>query len=76
MASSPTRMRVYADRASSLKCLSRKVGYPTKPAALDAAERLMEQGRVDPGCHITPYLCDDCGDWHVYNRRIVDVRTT
>jgi hypothetical protein len=31
----------------------------------------MMAGRVDPGCHITPYLCDDCRRWHTRNRRIV-----
>jgi hypothetical protein len=76
MASTATRLRVPWERARTHKCESRKFGYPTKAAALDGAELLMEKGRVDPGCHITPYLCDDCGDWHVYNRRIVDVRTT
>lgn len=48
-----------------------KLGYVGKADALDAAERVMEQGRVSPGCHITPYLCTLCGDWHLYNRRIV-----
>lgn len=62
------------ERAQRQKCASRKICYRNKAVALDAAELLMEAGRVDPGCHITPYLCADCGDWHVYNRRIVEVR--
>ncbi len=34
---------------------------------------MMEQGKVDPGCHQTPFLCADCGRWHVANRVIVRV---
>lgn len=64
-------MRVTSEYARKYRCESRKVSYPNKAAALDASERLMEQGRVEPGCHITPYECRECGDWHVYNRRIV-----
>lgn len=69
MASYATRQRVTLDHAQSHKCESRKIGYPTKAAALDGAERLMHQGRVSPGCHLTPYICQ-CGSWHIYNRRI------
>ena len=50
---------------------SQKACYPTKLIALDAAEVMMEKGWVHPGCHITPYRCPDCGQWHVGNRQIV-----
>ena len=70
MASSPTRRRMrYVHR----RCESHKVSYPTYEAALDAAERMMGKGLVEPGCHITPYECDRCGHWHVGNRVIVPV---
>ena len=71
MASSPTRMRMSPDHVLIHRCESRKVAYRTKARALDAAEKLMEAGRVEPGCHITPYECELCGEWHVYNRRVV-----
>ena len=71
MASSPSRLRVPLDVAQAHRCESRKFGYRDKADSLDGAVRLMELGRVDPGCHITPYLCSLCGDWHVYNRRII-----
>lgn len=31
----------------------------------------MQHGRVNPGCHITPYQCDECREWHLANRVIV-----
>jgi len=68
MASSPTRLHLDVDH---LRCESHKVTYRTKADALDAAEALMLADRVSPGCHITPYLCQDCGHWHVWNRVIV-----
>ena len=73
MASSPTRKRIVPERERNYlsKCSSLKTGFPTKREALDHAEDLMELGRVKPGCHLTPYLCDECHDWHVYNRTIV-----
>lgn len=73
MASRATRLHINLRQQLPIKCDSRKVGLPTKDAALNLAERLMDQGKVDPGCHITPYLCDRCGEWHVTNRRIVFV---
>ena len=72
MASRPTRLRVPLDRWYR-RCPSQKVCFDTKAQALDAAERLMEKGEVNPGCHMTPYLCDECQRWHVANRRIVCV---
>lgn len=71
MASSPTRASVDPSRAC--RCESRKVGYATYDRALDVAELMMEKGEVNPGCHITPYACDDCGEWHVANRVIVPI---
>lgn len=49
------------------------MGYATYDRALDVAELMMEKGEVNPGCHITPYACDDCGEWHVANRVIVPI---
>ena len=72
MATTPTRRHLSA-RFSRSHCESRKASYADKAAALDAAERLMDAGRVRPGCHITPYLCPVCHTWHVYNRTIVFV---
>jgi hypothetical protein len=40
---------------------------------LDAAEAMMLAGKVKRGCHITPYTCDACGEWHVGNKVIVPV---
>lgn len=68
MASSQTRLRV---RRATRRCESYKVSYPTHDEALDAAERMMDRGLVKPGCHITPYQCDRCRQWHVANRVIV-----
>ena len=70
MASSPTRGRARTRRL----CASGKVTFLSYADALDAAERLMELGIVEPGCHMTPYECEDCGRWHVFNRRIVWLR--
>ncbi len=72
MASKPTRLSLRTDKLD-VTCETGKVSYATRDRALDGAERAMEAGRVDPGCHLTPYLCGDCGDWHVRNRRIVHV---
>lgn len=71
MASSPTRQHYDMRRFSLSKCASQKRCYPDKARALDAAEHLMDEGRVNPGCHLTPYLCPDCRSWHIGNRRIV-----
>lgn len=73
VASRPTRMRVDLRALSFRRCESQKVGYPTYEQALDAAERAMALDKVLPGCHITPYACPDCGEWHNANRRIVQV---
>lgn len=71
MASRPTRFRVPIAKARFSQCSSRKINYQTKREALDAAEVVMEAGRVSPGCHIMPYICDECGDWHLTQRVIV-----
>jgi hypothetical protein len=52
-------------------CDSHKMGYRSKEEALSNAEAVMAEGHVKPGCHITPYRCDRCGDWHLFNRRII-----
>jgi hypothetical protein len=70
MASRPTRLSLpVGDRLH--RCASQKACYPTKAIALDAAEVMMEKGWVNLGCHITPYWCPDCEQWHVTNRQIV-----
>jgi len=71
MASYPTRLRVSLRSMGFRRCESQKVGYATRAEALIAAERTMDAGQVKPGCHITPYECQDCGEWHVANRVIV-----
>jgi hypothetical protein len=73
MASSPTRGRVKTTTGYFRKCESLKVGYPTYAEALDAAERSMARGAVKPGCHLTPYECDRCDEWHIANRVIVPI---
>lgn len=74
MASRPTRQHFTAAARDKWRCASQKVCYPDKVTALDAAEAMMEDGRVKPGCHITPYECPDCGQWHVTNRVIIALR--
>lgn len=69
MASRATRLHLNVHQA--IRCDSQKVGFCSRAEALEAAENLMQQGRVMPGCHITPYECNRCGQWHVANRRIV-----
>lgn len=69
MASSATRKRLRVDRDLS-KCESRKLGLKSKRDAIDHAESLMEKGFVNAGCHLTPYKCEICGDWHIFNRKI------
>lgn len=73
MASSPTRGTLPNPDERS-RCPSYKASYQTYEEALDEAERLMELGRVSPGCHITPYQCDECGHWHNGNRVIIPWR--
>lgn len=70
MASTPTRKSFDPKRMMST-CETGKATHATREDALDAAEHQMDQGRVDPGCHLTPYVCDTCEKWHVRNRRIV-----
>lgn len=60
-------------RANLPRCRSLKVSYTSKDEALTIAERMMLQDLVNPGCHITPYLCDWCGQWHVKNKMIVPI---
>jgi len=74
MASSPTRLSIDVEHQYLERCTTNKRGYPSKAAALDVAEQMMQDGRVRPGCHITPYECPTCGEWHVANRVIVVVR--
>lgn len=71
MGSSPTRQRIKVAGSGFRRCESQKVGYATRDEALTVAERMMDMGKVNPGCHITPYLCGECGEWHVANRVIV-----
>lgn len=71
MASTPTRGKVRERSGFFRKCVSQKVGYATHDEAWTAAEAAMEAGRVSPGCHLTPYECGDCQDWHIRNRVIV-----
>ena len=71
MASSATRKHLRTDRDHLAHCSSLKQAWRREADAFDAAEHFMTDGLVMPGCHITPYRCRECGDWHVYNRRIV-----
>ena len=69
MASRHTRMRL--NPARIVKCTTFKRGYATHEEAHAAAELTMQNEQVSPGCHIMPYLCDRCGEYHNANRRIV-----
>lgn len=71
MAAKPTRLRINVAKQYLQRCTTDKRGMPTKAEALDVAEQMMHEGRVNVGCHITPYLCATCGEWHVANRHIV-----
>lgn len=71
MASRATRHHVDQRSSHFRRCDSQKVGYPSYDLALSAAELMMLAGKVSQGCHITPYQCDRCGEWHVANRVIV-----
>lgn len=68
-----TRRRL--DLARVTRCPSMKIGWATYALALDTAELMMLEGKVNPGCHITPYQCDECDEWHVANRVIVPIRS-
>ncbi len=72
MASRATRLKVRPDRLD-VKCVTLKIGHATRALALDAAEAGMLAGAVQTGCHLMPYACDRCGQWHVRNERIVFV---
>lgn len=74
MSSSPTGLRINIDTLTR-QCESQKVCYADRDLALEAAEGVMEKGRIDPGFHIMTYACDRCGYWHLYNQRIVDKAT-
>lgn len=71
MASRPSRQTVRVRSFGFRKCESQKVGYKTRAEALDAAELAMMQDKVKPGCHLTPYECWRCGEWHIWNRPII-----
>lgn len=71
MASRSTRKKLKL--VETIRCPSQKTGYPSKAVAHTVAEMMMDEGRVNPGCHITPYLCTECREWHVANRVIVPV---
>lgn len=73
MGSGPTRLHLNPQKVALRRCSSMKRGYQTYDQALDAAELMMLKGDVNPGCHITPYECDECQEFHVGNRRIVKV---
>jgi hypothetical protein len=71
MASRPTRKRLTElEAVATHGCPTGKVGYLTRAQAFETAEWRMQLGQVNPGCHLTPIECPDCGLWHVYNRRI------
>ena len=68
-----TRLKLNVAKQGYCRCVSRKIGYRSYDEALTAAEEMMAVGKVHPGCHITPYVCDECAEWHVRNRTIVCV---
>lgn len=70
MATRPTRAHIDPRRLWR-RCVTQKVSYDTREAALQGAEEAMDAGKVEPGCHLTPYECADCGRWHLRNRQIV-----
>ena len=72
-----TRMRLDVSRLDRT-CPRNKQSYESSRAAEQAAEIMMEEGRVNPGCHQTATSCDTCFSWHVYNRRVFfrDVETS
>lgn len=71
MASTPTRAHLDPERVR--RCVSQKVGFANYSEALSAAELMMLKGLCYEGCHITPYDCELCGEWHLFNRVIVRV---
>lgn len=49
-------------------CPSGKDCFDSRDEAHTVAERLMDLGKVNRGCHVMPYRCVDCGAWHVGNQ--------
>jgi hypothetical protein len=70
MATYPTRLHVHERDPLFRRCPSQKIAYDSKAEALDVCEVQMLQGRVLPGHHLTPYLCERCARWHVCNHKI------
>jgi hypothetical protein len=70
VASRATRLSIDPVKTLLSKCDSKKIGYRTFCEALDQAEAFMRLGRVHVGCHLTPYRCAACGDYHLFNRKI------
>ncbi len=66
--SGPTRWHT---KRHARVCETGKVCHESYAQAFLHAERGMTLGRVDPGCHLTPYRCHHCQAWHVGNRKIV-----
>lgn len=64
----PTRMRITPPARA---CATGKVCHETEAAAKVEAERKMDLGHVDPGCHLQAYKCGACHCWHVGNRVVV-----
>lgn len=52
-------------------CPTGKILYERQLEAQIQAERMMELGQVDPGCHVETYACAECRGYHVGNRFIV-----
>lgn len=71
IATRPTRQKVSLRQLGARRCVSQKVGYATREEAQRVAELMMVQDKIAPGCHFTPYRCDQCPEWHIYTRRIV-----
>ena len=71
----PVRVRFNPQRLRRT-CETQKVCFDTREEALDAAEDQMREGRVSPGCHLTPYLCNECNRHHIWNSPIVPVPGT
>jgi hypothetical protein len=70
----PTRLRFKGPairNIAMLRCSSLKMGHASYDQAHRVAENMMTLDKVMPGCHLMPYLCTECGEWHVANKRIV-----
>jgi hypothetical protein len=66
----PTRLSIDPKRMRNF-CVTDKVCYETYEQAWAAAEQMMTEGRVDPGCHQVPVPCRECRYHHVANKRVV-----